>query len=731
MNKMKNVISINKDWQFIRKEGEEPVVVNLPHTWNAVDGQDGGNDYYRGTCVYIKQFSMPDHEADEEVWLRINGAAYTSDVFLNGKKLYHNENGFAAYCVDLTPCLQAENELKILVDNRENDHVYPQTADFTFYGGLYRDVNLVIVNRAHFDLSQGMSGVHATPILQDDGMAKIRLEAWVSGGDSVTFATAGQTLSAPVKDGMAITEFTIASPHLWDGLDDPYLYDCQAELFRNGVAVDRVNVCYGIRSIQIDPEKGFLLNGRSYPLRGVARHQDRMGRGNAISHDDMEEDMAIILELGANVIRLAHYQHDQYFYDLCDQKGICVWAEIPYITRYMKNGDANTCAMMKDLVTQCYNHPSIVAWGLSNEITAGSEVDEDMLANHHKLNDLCHHLDPIRPTSMASVFMLETDSPLNRIPDANAYNLYFGWYLGSLNQNEDFFDAWHKQYPDRAIGFTEYGADANPAFHSDQPAAGDYSEEYQFVYHEHMLKMISERPWIWITSVWNMFDFAADGRDEGGKHGQNQKGLVTFDRRIRKDAYYLYKAYWSKEPFVHLCGRRWLHRIGNETEITVCTNQPKVSLYINDRLIGAKTGEHVFRFRISLHGVMHIRAVSGSLEDEMELQQVEKEDSSYFIDGGRIHNWFSAIDFDPACYSVNDTLGELSGNEQTAVILKKVMAKAMESRGDVAKRTSGNVNLMKMMSGMKFSDLLKKAGGDVCSEKMLQEINSELQKIRK
>ena len=266
-----------------------------------------------------------------------------------------------------------------------------------------------------------------------------------------------------------------------------------------------------------------------------------------------KKDMEIILELGATTLRLAHYQHAQEFYDLCDECGLILWAEIPYITMHMKNARANTLTQMEELVVQNYNHPSIITWGLSNEITAASAVNEDLLENHTQLNDLCHKLDPTRPTTMANVFMLETDSPILEIPDINSYNLYFGWYLGELEQTDDFFDEYHEKYPDRVIGFSEYGADANPQYQSAAPEKGDYTESYQALYHEHMLQMIEARPYLWATHVWNLFDFAADGRDEGGKHGENQKASLPWTENSKKTPSIFTKRHGIKQIHLYTC----------------------------------------------------------------------------------------------------------------------------------------------------------------------------------
>ncbi len=412
------------------------------------------------------------------------------------------------------------------------------------------------------------------------------------------------TQTAVSEDGHAVAVFEIENVHLWDGVDDPYLYTARASL-ESG---DEVSARFGCRSFEIDSQKGFLLNGRSYPLRGVSRHQDCKGVGNALTLEHHRRDMAIVREIGANTLRLAHYQHAQEFYDLCDENGIIVWAEIPYITMHMKNGRENTLTQMEELIAQCYNHPSIAVWGLSNEITAASAVNEDLLENHRLLNDLCHRMDATRLTTMANVFMLETDSPILEIPDVNSYNLYFGWYLGELAQNEEFFDEYHSRYPDRPIGFSEYGADANPQFQSSAPEKGDYTESYQALYHEHILDMIEERPWLWATHVWNLFDFAADGRDEGGKHGENQKGLVTFDRQIRKDAFYLYKAAWNKDPMVHICGGRYIDRAEDMTEVKVYSNAEEVALYVDGKFFDTQQGRRVFRFQVPISGEHIIEA---------------------------------------------------------------------------------------------------------------------------
>lgn len=763
---MRKKILFNNGWKFIKTADNAADAgslcgdaVTLPHTWNAEDGQDGGNDYYRGTCWYTKKMKKSEiadvfhcdqtgeYLTGQEIWLEFEGAAMTADVYLNGEHLAHHEGGYSTFRVNLTGHLKEDNDLAVSVDNGDNDRVYPQKADFTFYGGLYRDVSLIAVPETHFVLGYaGSPGIRVTPATEvtgtDEkglpaGKAKVSVTAWTENakdGHQVTFTLGGQSKSCTVVDGCAEAEFELKNAHLWNGMDDPYLYTVLAELYADGEKADEISARFGCRQMKFDPKNGFFLNGRSYPLRGVSRHQDRAGVGNALTKEMHREDLELIREIGANTIRLAHYQHAQYFYDICDEAGMVVWAEIPYITLHMKNGRENTLSQMKELIIQNYNHPCISCWGLSNEISAAGGVTEDLLENHRLLNDLCHKLDHTRPTTMAHVFMLETDSELLTIPDIGSYNLYFGWYLGELSQNDSFFDEYHRKYPDRCIGFSEYGADANPAFQSAEPKRGDYTESYQTVYHEHILDMIEPRPFLWATHVWNMFDFAADGRDEGGKHGVNQKGLVTMDRKTKKDAFYLYKAHWSSELFVHICGKRYVNRAEDITEVKVYSNQPEVTLFVDGREAETKEGSYCFRFRIPISGEHRIQAAAGTadeLRDEIFIRKVSEPDPSYqYIQKGGVVNWFDKEDFNENCYSIKDTYGDLLADPRTAAIVGKLMEGAAASRGDVAESVKDNPNLLRMMSRTTLESLLNSAG-DAIKPEQIKGLNAALQKIRK
>lgn len=741
-------MELKDNWMFVKEAenvadaaSKKGTAVSLPHTWNAVDGQDGGNDYHRGTCWYVTKFQKPELEAGSQVYVEFLGASVIADVYLNGEAVAHHEGGYSTFRVNLTDKLQEENVLAVVLNNADNNYVYPQKADFTFYGGLYRMVNLIVVPESHFELDYaGGNGIAVTPTVECDenrvptGKASVKVETWVAGNaDSVVITITGEeseSKTVSVVDGHAEATFELEHVHLWDGVDDPYLYHAKAELSSGDVT----ETTFGCRSFYTDPEKGFVLNGRVYPLRGVSRHQDRTGAGNALSYEMHKEDMEIIKEIGANTIRLAHYQHAQEFYDLCDEYGMVIWAEIPYITMHMPNGRANTLSQMEELVVQNYNHPSIVCWGLSNEITAATPVDEDLLENHRLLNDLCHKLDQTRFTTMANVFMQETDSPLLEIPDVNSYNLYFGWYLGELEQNDEFFDEYHAKYPDRCIGFSEYGADANPQYQSTAPTHGDYSETYQTVYHEHMLKMIEERPYLWATHVWNMFDFAADGRDEGGKHGVNQKGLVTMDRKLKKDAFYLYKAYWNKEDaFVHICGSRYVDRKEDTTEVKVYSNQTTVSLYVDGTLLETQDGSRIFRFAVPMTGEHEIVAKAGAEEDSIHIRKVEEANPDYVM--GEIKdviNWFDDEPYKSDCYSIKDKMSEIQASPKAGAILAELMAQApgAESRGDVAESVKDNPNLVRMMGRMTLESMLGHMK-DSITEEQVKGLNRMLQQIKK
>lgn len=626
---MREITKIMKGWEFTGPDGTT-TTVDLPHTWNARDGQDGGNDYWRGTCIYRTHFAAPQfNTASHQVWIQFDGVNASAHVVLNGSPVCNHDGGYSTFRANITELLRDENELTVEVDNSKNNRVYPQKADFTFYGGIYRDVSLMVVSKNHFTLDYfGGPGIRITPTVQGAD-ASVQVTTWHDGEGEVSIElldAAGNTVAT--GKGPDIT-LTIFNAHLWNGVKDPYLYSCKARLVVNGTVEDETTTRFGVRSFKVDPKKGFFLNGKSYPLHGVSRHQDRKGLGNAITREMHDEDMALIKEIGANTIRLAHYQHDQYFYDLCDEVGMVVWAEIPYISEHMPNGRENTISQMKELIIQNYNHPCIVCWGVSNEITISTKDKKDMLDNHRQLNDLCHEMDKTRLTTLACYAMC---GPFNRsahITDMVSWNLYLGWYVPGFILNDLWMGFFHLCFPNRPFGYSEYGAEGMPNLHSTHPHRGDHTEEYQAKYHEYMLRCFKRHPWMWATHVWNMFDFAADARDQGGEPGMNHKGLVTFDRKTKKDSFYLYKAWWSNEAFVHICSKRFVERTGSTATVKVYSNQSTVALYVNGNKVGEQTGEHVFTFKVPLNGELHIQAVAGDRTDESVIRHVDTPNPEY------------------------------------------------------------------------------------------------------
>ena len=633
---MREFIQMNRDWHFTGPDGAK-TAVDLPHTWNAIDGQDGGNDYWRGTCLYEKDFTKPQFAADERIYLEFRGVNASAKAELNGTVIGTHDGGYSTFRWDITDLLADENHLKVWADNSRNDRVYPQKADFTFYGGIYRDVFLIRVNEKHFDMDHfGGPGIKVTARPAEGyTRGEVRVETYTNCEDGEV------TVRILDADGKCVAEgngtdaqMRIENARMWNGVKDPYLYTAQAVLTVDGKEVDCVETRFGVRDFATDPKTGFYLNGKKYPLHGVSRHQDRKGIGNALTKEMHLEDMDMICEMGVNTVRLAHYQHDQYFYDLCDERGMVVWAEIPYISEHMPNGRENTISQMKELIIQNYNHPSIVCWGVSNEITISTKDNSDMLDNHRVLNDLCHEMDKTRFTTLACYAMCGPFNKVAHITDVVSWNLYLGWYVPGFKLNDLWIDFFHKVYPNRCLGYSEYGAEAMTTLHSAKPRRGDQTEEYQALYHEYLLECFAKRPFMWATHVWNMFDFAADARDQGGEPGMNHKGLVTFDRRTKKDSFYLYKAWWNeKDSFVHICSKRFADRAEAKIEIKVYSNQKSVTLYCDGKEIGTKTGSHVFTFGVPISGKHEIRAVSGECEDTAVFCKVDKPNPDYKLKG--------------------------------------------------------------------------------------------------
>ncbi len=755
---MRNILNINKAWAFSKQAKSAPAAyptdwteLDLPYTWNGKDGQDGGNDYYRGTCCFAKRLNAEDLPEGEVKYLQFDGVNSSCEVFWNGKSLKKHDGGYSTFRVKIDE-IKAENLLSVAVDNSSNDRVYPQNADFTFYGGIYRDVTVIGVPEKHFDLDYyGAPGIKVTPEIKGAD-AEIEIEAFINDDDGCKvkyeIIADGEVVATEIKDGGDEAEIELKNVHLWNGVKDPYLYTARATLIVDGEEIDTVSTRFGCREYKIDPEKGFILNGREYPLRGVSRHQDRPDIGNALLPEHHKEDIELILEMGANTIRLAHYQHSQVFYDLCDEAGLAIWAEIPYISRHMANGYDNTVSQMKELVAQNYNHPSIVVWGLSNEITIAGASDPHLIKNHRDLNDICHKMDKTRPTTIASVTMCSIDSEYVHISDVLSYNHYFGWYGGTTDMNGPWFDVFHKKYPNKPIGISEYGCEALD-WHTSSPVQGDYTEEYQSYYHEELIKQIAERPYLWATHVWNMFDFAADARAEGGENGMNHKGLVTFDRKYKKDSFYAYQAWLSEKPVLHLCSKRYIDRVEDVTKVTVYSNLPEVELFANGVSVGKqKKGKYpFFYFEVKNEGETTLTVKAGELEDSGVIRKVDKPNEAYIMkEEGSVINWFE-INTPDGRYSINDTIGDIMSTAGGKLAMVKILLKlknAMSSgKKDGKKAEVGGFevagfkistemikNVYGMAKGFTVKRVFSMIGGKFTKEQIL-EINAILNKVKK
>ena len=755
---MRKIISLNENWLFTKNTTDLSATgeaLNIPHTWNAEDGYDGGNDYFRGSCLYKKELNVDELPQADLYYLEFCGVNASADVYVGEKHLAHHDGGYSTFRVNVTDALRESSMISVIVDNSANETVYPQMADFTFYGGIYRNVNLIAVNNAHFDLDYyGAPGIKITPTVNGEN-ATVEVEVFaceLTENQKIVYTLYDKDENElqKIESSDKKVAFVIENVHLWHGRRDPYLYCCEAEIVKNGEVLDNVCSRFGCRTFEIDAERGFILNGEEYPLRGVSRHQDRTGVGNALLPEHHREDMELILEMGATTIRLAHYQHDQYFYDLCDENGLVIWAEIPYISNHMPTARENTISQMKELVSQNYNHPSIVVWGLSNEISIGGST-EDLLENHRILNDLVHDMDKTRLTTIAAVSMCKMDDPYLEIPDVVSYNHYFGWYGGDTTMNGPWFDKFHETHPNIPIGCSEYGCEALN-WHSSEPFQGDYTEEYQAFYHEELIKQLFTRKYIWATHVWNMFDFGADARAEGGENGQNHKGLVTMDRKYKKDSFYAYKAWLvspETDPFVHICSKRYVDRVEDTTKITVYSNLSEVELFVNGESIGKKAApDHFFYFEVKNEGETTIVAKAGEYSDESKIRKVEVFNEDYRLkEQGAILNWFD-INAPKGRFSLNDKVSDIMQSLRGKLwflgvglkLKKKMNANKKTTDGekksggfDVDLKGGSGSGMMQMLGGftvLRLTSMMGMMNISFTKEELLK-MNKKLNRIRK
>jgi beta-galactosidase len=605
-------------------------LLSVPHTWNATDGQDGGSNYYRGIGWYRRHITVPADSTGRHVYLSFDGSNIVSDVYVNGTLAGEHRGGFARFRYDVTSLVTAgDNVVAVKVSNASFNDVPPLTADFTFFGGMYRDVHMTVFDPVHIDQRDfGASGIYLTPTSVTSTSATLGARVRVTNESAATKTAdvsvaikdaSGATVTTLSKTGTSIgagatvdvtVSTTISNPHLWKGRVDPYVYSAVVNVSSGGVVTDTDTAKFGFRAYQVSTTTGFSLNGSAYDLHGVNRHQDRLNKGWAISTGDQDQDMNLMTEMGVTAIRTAHYQNSQYFYDICDSNGLVAWVEIPVVGTSTNGGipattapewssfNTNAQQQLKELIRQNYNHPSIMFWSLSNEVTATTQANTLLTT----LNSLAHTEDSTRLTTLASNIsgvnattgvVSNPNNAYNYIfshTDLAGFNRYDGWYSGAIGDFTTWLDFFHTAYPNVKTGVSEYGAGMGETIHSDTPVSQDHSEEYGITFHDSYWGSIQSRGWLWGKFIWNMFDFAVDSRNEGETPGRNDKGLVTYDRTIKKDAFYYYKANWSTIPTLYIASRRFTAARAASITVKVFSNMDSaVTLTVHGTSLGSKT----------------------------------------------------------------------------------------------------------------------------------------------
>ena len=681
-----NRIPLNEAWQFTKlSEGTYPPAVEpawetvtLPHTWY------NDNDQYHGLALYCRE--LPVDPAWEKAFLEFDGADQRCRVFVNGRGIGEHKGAYARFRLPV-PDEALESGLlriEVLLDNRVSPDVSPNFGDFTIFGGLYRNVNLLVTGEDHFDYCYyGTDGVIARASVQDDGSGLLALEPHVC--TEREDARISYTLTGPdgelAAEGSAAANETfslrVAEPKLWNGKKAPKLYTLRAALRIDGETADETVIRLGFRTVSMSPDDGLRLNGEHMKLCGVAKHQDRAGVFSAVSSEQIDEDFALIREIGANAVRLSHYQHPQHTYDRCDEDGLLCWAEVPML-KMTENGAlyANIEQQLIELVLQNIHHPSIFCWGIQNEI--GMFRDAPFMHEECRvLTALAKRLDPNRLVTAANLYNVKPTSQLNAVTDMVGYNLYFGWYYGEMPDYSKYLDNYHALRPEMPLGISEYGVDCNVALHSEDPKVKDYSEEYQALWHETVYPILQSKDYLWGSFIWNMFDFSSDRRNEGGVKFINGKGLVSYDRSLRKDAFFYYKAKWSDEPFVHLCASRFVKRCREKVDVKVYTNQRAVTLFVNGAEQGTLSnngnGTVLFRDVALEQGENRLKAMSGELADSLIFERVETAEESYRLPeetSGPVRNWFLSDDdtVKEGYYSIMDTAEDVLSGARSVLV---------------------------------------------------------------
>ena len=657
---------------------ENGTPVDLPHIWNVEEPNAAGPRYYTRILTV-------EDPGEGEYFISFEAVTGFSRIWLNGKVIGEHKGGFSRFTLPLKGLRNGENQIAVLTDNTSFCDISPYCGDFNKFGGIYRDVEFIQTGTTHFDLCYyGTCGVE----LLAWGDGRVDLKSHIVGETAstkvrYTVFDESNAIAAQTESAAESVQLCVEAPALWKGRESPCLYRMRAELYVGNEIVDEAELNFGFRSVELSSEQGFLLNLEHLRLNGVARHQDREGRGWAVSREELREDMDFILELGANAVRLSHYQHPDFFYELCDREGIVAWAEIPMLGMQDKNPvlQANAVSQLKELILQNRHHPSICFWGVQNEIAMRGESLE-MYKKVRELNATVKELAPNGLSACANLYIVKNSSELNFITDMVGYNIYYGWYYEEMDGYTKFFERFHKENPQVALGVSEYGVDSNIQFHTSAPKRKDYSEEFQSLFHETVYPQIQAQPWLWGSFVWNLFEFGSTHRNDDAGKGLNRKGLVTYDRKTRKDAFYYYKACWSKQPFLHLCGSSFEKRSAEETEIKVYGNVPQVSLYVNGELAGTGENGPVYSFRsVALRpGENTVTAVSGDLKDEIVLLRTEAPEKSYiYVDPNpdiNVKDWFTPEEgeeklFPKDRFSLMDEMCAIYQNPEAWAVLER------------------------------------------------------------
>lgn len=678
---------------------ESFVTVTLPHTWYRDD------DPYRGLVLYQKTIQIdPDWK---HVFVDIPGADQHAVVLADDRKIGEHRGAYGAFRCEIPEELLGHKEVKlrIFLTNVHDEGISPLTGDFTVFGGLYRGVNLLVTeHESFFDPTYyGTSGVILrtgidgnTGILNAEIHARTDKEAEIVAEITDPFGTlltdvkaeevdpenANTHASVSINCSMVLT-FRIPDVILWNGKTAPNLYKVKMKFVRAGETLDEVELETGFRDITITADKGLFLNGEHIKINGVAKHQDFKGCFNAVSRENIDRDFELIDEIGANSVRLSHYQHPQYTYETADKKGYLVWAEIPMLK--MTDSEelkADAEEQLRELILQNIHHPSIYCWGIQNEI--GMFKDADFMHQElKKMQKLSHELDPSRLVTAANLYTVKFRSKLNSVTDMIGYNIYFGWYYGEMQDYRDYLNRFHSERPEMPLGVSEYGVDANIRLHSEVPMVRDYSEEYQALYHETVYPIFESRDYLYGSYVWNMFDFHSGLRKEGGQENINAKGLVTYDRNTRKDAFYYYKAKWSEEKFLHICSKRFVNRAKESIGIKVYTNLGDAVLYVDEKEFGRGRNDGNGRIVFSdvpLHeGENRIKVAAEGLTDECVFVRVDSEDENYRLPGNNagqaVKNWFLSDDdiVREGYFSLKDTANDLLDDPDARAVLEKYL----------------------------------------------------------